>query len=585
MANPRARTSDFVSWIERTIHLPLGLSAEPGQITLPIYLREIAAAMDDPSVEKITIQKSARIGFSTLLSSLIAYRFTEKPSPVLLILPAEVDARNAVIGLEEIFDCSPALRGRLPNPSLGRSDRNTILARKGRGGAHLRCVGAHAPRNLRAVAAQVVLIDEADALQDTEGDVIALAEARSLTFRHRLIIIGGTPLLADTSRVARSFAESDQRVFECRCPACGGFAELRWQHFEWTAGQPDTVRWRCPNCAGLVAEADKPRMVREGRWRVLRAEVTNHRGYRLSALVSALPHATWPKLVAQWEAAQGDDERVKAFVNLCLGEPWAEAADEIDEEALAGRAEGFDLDHVPAECLAVTVGADLADDRVELSVVGHGRDGAAYVLTHTVIWGSPLDNDTWSEVEALLRQRWRHPYGGTLKVDAAVIDAGDGGHYDAVMAFCNARLGRRILAGKGVFGFSRAAITSSKTKKGRLFIVGVDSLKSQIINRLARGRTIRFSHTLDGSYFEQLASERRVVRMARGRPVARFERKPGAKAESLDALTYALAAKAALSLNAAAFSQREDELRATVPVKPRQTVFPSRWMTDGPEPW
>ena len=301
--------------------------------------------------------------------------------------------------------------------------------------------------------------------------------------------------------------------------------------------------------------------------------------------MSALPHATWPKLVAQWEAAQGDDERVKAFVNLCLGEPWAEAADEIDEEALAGRAEGFDLDHVPAEVLAVTVGADLADDRVELSVVGHGRDGAAYVLAHTVIWGSPLDNDTWSEVEALLRQRWRHPHGGTLKVDAAVIDAGDGGHYDAVMAFCNARLGRRILAGKGVFGFSRAAITSSKTKKGRLFIVGVDSLKSQIINRLARGRTIRFSHTLDGSYFEQLASERRVVRMARGRPVARFERKPGAKAESLDALTYALAAKAALSLNAAAFSQREDELRATVPVKPRQTVFPSRWMTDGPEPW
>ena len=49
-----------------------------------------------------------------------------------------------------------------------------------------------------------MLIDEADALQDTEGDVIALAEARSLTFQHRLIIIGGTPLLADTSRVARS---------------------------------------------------------------------------------------------------------------------------------------------------------------------------------------------------------------------------------------------------------------------------------------------------------------------------------------------------------------------------------------------
>ena len=73
-------------------------------------------------VEKITIQKSARIGFSTLLSSLIAYRFTEKPSPVLLVLPAEVDARNAVVALEEIFDCSPALRGP-PAESVARAQR------------------------------------------------------------------------------------------------------------------------------------------------------------------------------------------------------------------------------------------------------------------------------------------------------------------------------------------------------------------------------------------------------------------------------------------------------------------------------
>ena len=46
----------------------------------------------------------------------------------------------------------------------------------------------------------------------TEGDVIALAEARSLTYRRRLTIIGGTPLLSDTSRAARLFAESDQRI-------------------------------------------------------------------------------------------------------------------------------------------------------------------------------------------------------------------------------------------------------------------------------------------------------------------------------------------------------------------------------------
>ena len=121
----------------------------------------------------------------------------------------------------------------------------------------------------------------------------------------------------------------------------------------------------------------------------------------------------------------------------------------------------------------------------------------------------------------------------------------------------------------------------SKTRKGRLFIVGVDAIKSQIVTRLARGRTIRFSHTLDPVYFEQLASEKRVVRMARGRPVARFERKVGARAKSLDCLVYGLAAKAALNLSSAAFDQREDELRLAMPAKPVFPIIKSQWMERG----
>lgn len=582
----RSSKSGLVAWIERTVCLPIGLSAEPGRIKLPVYLREIAASMTDPAIEKLVIQKSARIGFSTLLSSLIAWHLTEDAAPVLCVLPAELDARNYVVALEEIFDGSPSLHGRLPNPSTaGRSQRNTLLFRRGEHGASLRLVGANAPRNLRAINARVVLIDEADALQDTEGDVIALAEARSLTFPRRLTVIGGTPLLSSTSRVARAYGETDMRVYECRCPLCRGYAELRWSQFEWPPGELEAIRWRCPHCAGLVAEQRKQEMVRDGRWCVLRPEADPRcRGYRLSALISSLPHATWVKIAAAYEAAQGDDERMQAFTNLLLGEAWTEQADEVDDAELQGRVEGFDLDHVPAAVLAVTIGCDLADDRAELSVVGHARDGTVFVLAHLTFWGSPTaDEDLWSEVEALLRQRWRHPSGGVLKVDAAVIDAGDGAHMDAVMAFCGPRLGRKILAGKGVSGFGRPMIQASKTKKGRLFIVGSDVLKTQILTRLARGRSIRFSHTLTATYFEQLSSERRIVRLTRGRPVARFERKPHAKAESLDCLAYALAARAAITLSAAAFEAREQELRGQPQPKPAPSVIRSKFMDRGRE--
>ncbi len=92
-------------------------------------------------------------------------------------------------------------------------------------------------------------------------------------------------------------------------------------------------------------------------------------------------------------------------------------------------------------------------------------------------------------------------------------------------------------------------------------------------------QTSRTRQAATAVFYEQLASERRVVRMSRGRPVARFERKPGAGwAESLDCLTYGLAAKAALALNAAAFTQRADELRSAVPLAPPPSIVRSKPM-------
>ena len=158
-----------------------------------------------------------------------------------------------------------------------------------------------------------------------------------------------------------------------------------------------------------------------------------------------------------------------------------------------------------------------------------------------------------------------------------MVDAGYA--FDRVIGFCNARVAMRVLPGKGASGFARPAIQLTKTKKGRrLFIIGVDGLKSQILNRLARGNTIRFSNTLTATYFEQLASEKKVIRMSRGRPTARFERKVGARAESLDCLVYALAAKAALTLN---FDARAVAVQTpAAPAKPPPpTSFKSAWMS------
>jgi phage terminase large subunit GpA-like protein len=118
------------------------------------------------------------------------------------------------------------------------------------------------------------------------------------------------------------------------------------------------------------------------------------------------------------------------------------------------------------------------------------------------------------------------------------------------------------MAIKGMFG-TRPDIQASKGKMkggGRLWIAGIDGIKTTIFGRLQRARGIRFPHTLEPVYYEQLASERRVVRYKRGQPIRRFERISGrARAEALDCLVYAFAARAALTnVN---FDAREDRLK------------------------
>jgi hypothetical protein len=65
---PRLKLSE---WIEREIVLPEGVSALPGRVRLWPYQKEIADAISDPEIERISLVKPVRVGFTTLLSGAI----------------------------------------------------------------------------------------------------------------------------------------------------------------------------------------------------------------------------------------------------------------------------------------------------------------------------------------------------------------------------------------------------------------------------------------------------------------------------------------------------------------------------------
>lgn len=568
----RLRTSD---WLQKNIRLPEDVSAVPGPIKLTKPQIEIADAIGDPAFERITVVKPVRVGFTTLLSGVIGSFVANEPSPILALLPTEADARDYMVSdLEPIFAASPALAGLLGNDDS--ENRNTLLSRRFPGGS-LKIVAAKAPRNLRRHNVRILLIDEADAMDPTaEGNPLTLAERRTLSFANRKIIIGSTPLIEETSNVLRSYAASDQRIFEVCCPECGSYFELLWAHIKWDDGKPKTAECHPPCCGVPLAEKHKLAMVEQGRFRATMPDVKGHAGFRMNALISNLRNASWGRLAAEFLAKKDDPAELQVFVNTILAEGWKGSAEEVSETDLASRVEPFGLNNIPVEVLAVTAGVDVQDDRLEITFAGWTRRNEILVLGHDVIWGSPDDDTTWQEFEALSRTTWAHPLGGQIAIAAMVIDSGDGDWTEKVYGYCFPRMSRRIMAGKGVSG-TRPILQMSKgkVKGGYLFLIGVDGVKTTLLNRMARGESIRFSDDLQPVYFEQLASERRVVRYVRGQPVKRFERKPGARAEALDCLVYAFAARHGVTLN---FDQREAALKGEAQAKASPQVIKSKFM-------
>ena len=265
---------------------------------------------------------------------------------------------------------------------------------------------------------------------------------------------------------------------------------------------------------------------------------------------------------------------MQTFTNLVLGEPWKTEGEDLDEHELFQRREAFTLPTMPEDVLFLTCGVDCQDDRLELVLMGHGRSDL-FILDHRVLWGAIDGDAVWQDLDSLLRERWTHPKGGTIGIDACAIDSGDGGHTDIVHGFTRPRFGRRVVSIKGVPGFSRPFLQRSGSKGAPLWLVGSDAVKSQLFNRLSRGEGVRFAETLEPVFFEQLTSERRVVRYTHGKPVARFERIKGKRAETLDATVYAWAARQIVGQN---LDSREVELSSPAATSARTHVVKSNWL-------
>lgn len=574
--------TSYSAWAEENFRISAVSSAAPGRFRPWKFQKGILDAMGDPTLPRVSVIKSARTGYTLSLAATIGAIAVNDPCPIILLMPTDDDTRGVMVDdIDPHFKESPALRGVM---KIGRFDgRNTLTQRALLGGGSLKVLSAMAPRNLRRHTAKVLLCDEVDGMKVTaEGDPIKLAEKRTTSFADRKIIMGSTPTDEATSIIVKRYEESDMRIFEIPCPHCSSMFELLWEHLDWEKGKPDTVKAYCPHCGSAIDERDKPSMVEAGEWRATRPEMKGHAGFRLNALISMFSNASWVNLVQEYELAQKNGASdMQVFHNTVLGKVWSTAIEYVSEGQLMARAEDFGLcwdmdrscwrEDVPTDVGYITAGVDVQVDRLEINFVGHSPDHR-WFLGHHVIYGSTALNTTWAELLSVLSTKWKHPLGGTIGIEAAGIDSGDGNRTQQVYDFCERTQGQKIVAIKGRAGAHKVIEVSKSRRRNRtapLYLIGVDQVKTDILSSLPLEQhdknSLRFSNSLTEDWFVQLNSERRVLKYKAGRPEIVFERIGNRKAEALDAAVYGIAVKYLCRFD---FERRYEELKGTPAARP-----------------
>ena len=547
-------------WADEYAYLSVESSAEGGRWrTLP-YQKGIMDAVTDPDIEQISVMKSARVGYSKILNHIIAYHIHNDPCPIMIVQPTIEDATG--YSKEEI---APMLRDTkclqgLVSDAKAKDGQNTLLQKLFPGG-NLTLVGANSPRGFRRVSRRVVLFDETDgypASAGTEGDQIKLGIKRTEFFVNRKIVAGSTPTVKDFSRIEKLFKQTDQRRYYVPCCNCNHMQYLRWANFECFENDPSTTIYKCEKCNYHIPHTKKRWMVERGEWRATAPYNGKHAGFHIWAAYSYSPNASWSNLMEEYLACKNDQEQLKTFINVTLGEVYEdEYHTKASADGLSKRAaeEKYKEGVPPKEVLILTLGVDVQDDRLSMSVIGFGRNEEMYLIDRKVIYGSPARADLWKQLDEVLQSKYINEEGQELKIDTAAIDTG--GHYtQETYQYVRERKQLGIIGIKGMGQKGKPPLgkptkvdinfSGKVLKRGfELFPVGVDTIKTTLHNKLKDAEVgqgyIHFYPTTKASYFEELTAERQILKYKNGYQERVWVKKNNQANEALDEMVYAYA--------------------------------------------
>lgn len=574
------------AWADANFYLSAESAAEPGRWKSLAYQRGILDAITDRNVERVSVQKSARVGFTKCLNAAVGYYIHQDPCPILVVQPTVEDAEG--YSKEEIApmlrDCS-VLTGLVsdekPKGRKAKKAAQTILHKVFPGGV-LSMVGANSGRGFRRVSRRLVIFDEVDgypASAGKEGDPIKLGERRSEYYWNRKLVAGSTPLVAGASRIEELFAAGDRRRYYVPCPHCGHMDVLRFSQrddsddekksghvMRWSKDDPSSAHFVCPSCGCAIEETNKRAMIEAGEWRP-EGEFNGHASFHIWAAYSLSPNATWAQLVEEFLEAKTRPETLRTFVNTALGETWQEQGEAPEWERLYQRRELYKIRTVPDGVIVLTAGVDVQKDRFVYEVVGWAPNKESWSVDAGILWGDTSDPATWRQLDALLDRAYLGADGAIHTISMLAVDSGY--NTQEVYNWARQKPKSRVMAVKGEAGARMLVGAPSKVevnhngKKLRrgyqIWPVGVNVAKSELYGwlglRIEEGAPAPAGYCHFPEYgedfFKQLTAEQLITTTNKRtrRTQMHWAVLPNRENHHLDTRVYARAAAAVLGID------------------------------------
>ena len=625
------------AWADEHRKLAKGFGAMSGNWDTSVV--EIARgpmlAVTEPGVRMISAAVATQLLKTELLLNTFGFFAHTDPCPILVLQPKEEAALQfSKERLQPMIAATPVLR------DLVGGSEETLNYKPFPGGfcgvAGAGSPDNVARRPVRVVLADEINKYR----PTKEGNTLDLVGERTATFGlNSLEMRVCSPTVEDECAITESYMLSDQRRATIACPHCGHrmfpsfFKHVQWEKDAKGGHLPKTARIFCEACGAGWSEGERLKALQTARWHQTRPfECCGARRVPLDAYAAAWQDlgdsdaaaalvwdwwedtvegryavyrakcpdcGTWPvdnthagfqagKLFSpsqkdkpsdqarKWLEAKGDADRELVWWNTQQGlshRPSTSKALAVD--VLLARREVFEAD-VPFGVAVLTVGIDTQDYRVEIEVVGWGRDEESWSIDYHVIEGEFTDPKVQAELDAYLKRVWRRADGRTFEVMAAAQDSG-GHHTQAVYSFAKARLGRRIWAIKGASerdGQRNPVWPTKKPNKRtkasyRPVMIGGNAARDTIRSRLlleppAAGRPapgyMHFPADRDIGYFQQLTADRLTLKEVGKRKVRIWETPQGKANEAADCRVYAYSALCGLVHFGLQLNKRADAL-------------------------